>query len=105
MKVFFIFLISLLTIAGASYYFVYQTNIALLSDSTLLKIAEEDVLGKHPFNNTCIRSFYVKEVKKVHLSELEGTAIFKFTPLQGKEHECPTFTMKMDRKTAEAWTE
>lgn len=84
-------------------YLFLRSNMALLSDETCLKIASEDILGNPLYGKSCLRSSYVGSVENKHGSDKRGAAIFKFSPIQGKELQCPPVSIIVDRKTGEAW--
>lgn len=95
----------ILAVLLGSYYFVYQTDYALLGDETLLKIASTDVLGNPLYGKSCPRSSYASNVVSLPSPDKAGAAFFKFNPVAGKEAQCPPIAVIMDRKTAEAWIE
>ena len=93
---------ALLAVVLGSYYFVYQTDYALLGDVTLLKIASTDVLGNPLYGKSCPRSSYASDVMSLSSPDKAGAAFFKFHPIAGKEVQCPPIAVIVDRKTAEA---
>ena len=96
----------LLYIGVRGYDYLYSDE-NLLSRATCLKYAENDVLGKKPYSETCPRSSYSEQVEI--LSSVSGEAnksggfAFKFHPVPGNEKTCPAVTIVVSRHTGEAW--
>jgi hypothetical protein len=86
-----------------AYYFVYQTDYALLGDEFCLRVASNDVLGNPLYGQSCPRSSYAGNVESLHTADKAGAAFFRFTPITGKEAQCPPIAIIVDRKTGEAW--
>lgn len=86
-----------------AYYFVYQTDYALLGDEFCLNVASNDVLGNPLYGPSCPRSSYASNVESLRSPDKAGAAFFKFHPLAGKEAKCPPIAVIVDRKTGEAW--
>lgn len=106
------FFILVLAIAGLiylgvrNYDYVYSDE-DLLSRETCLKYAEDDVLGKKLYSETCHRSSYSEQVEMLSSANGEasksGGFAFKFHPVPGKENACPAVTIVVSRHTGEAW--
>jgi len=91
---------ALLLMAG---YLFFMSDVGLLDDETCLQIAAVDVLGNPLYGKSCPRSSYVGNVEAMHSLSKDGAAFFKFQPIEGKEVECPSIAVIVDRKTGEAW--
>lgn len=86
-----------------AYYFVYQTDYALLGDEFCLSVASNDVLGNSLYGHSCPRSSYADKVENLNNGSKTGAAFFRFTPIAAKETQCPQISIIVDRKTGEAW--
>lgn len=125
MKKFFILFLSQLLVVmtlislflfGVAYFY---SDSGLYSDKTLLKFAEDDVLGnpsykgteydipnKLSYKSTCPRILYAKEVEYPYGHGQKGeksAAIFLFRPLPEHASRCPPVEVMMSRHTGEAW--
>lgn len=86
----------------AAYLFI-RSNAALLGDDTALQIASSDILGNPLYGPSCSRAFYVGQVERRADSTRNGAVRIRFFPIAGKEAQCPTVVVIVDRKTGEAW--
>lgn len=109
MKKFFILFLSQLLVVitlislflfGVAYFY---SDSGLYSDKTLLKFAEDDVLGKPLYEGTCPRVSYAKEVEYPYGKDQENAATFLFRPLPEHAKRCPPVEVTMSRYTGEAW--
>jgi hypothetical protein len=109
LKYFFILCLSLSGLAYLMYlgneYF--DSDNVLLSQETTLKYAENDVLGRKLYSETCPRTSYLEKtelVSKVDISKNQSPSFaFKFSPKLGSEKKCPPVTIEVSRRTGEAW--
>lgn len=86
----------------AFFYVFFSYNFNLLSDEACLKIASNSVLGNKLYGNSCARSFYTNDVKKLH-GKNSTSAFFEFVPLDDKKKQCVAIKVVVDRKTGEVW--
>lgn len=84
-------------------YLYLRSDVGLLGDEILLEIVSADVLGKRPYDKTCPRSSYAKDVEIPAGPNKGATAYFKFYPIPGMEVRCPPVSLLVDRRTAETW--
>ena len=103
MKTVSISVVVLVCLLGVAYYFVYETDDGLLGDEYCLSVASNEVLGNPLYGQSCPRAYYVSEVENLRNPNKAGAAFFKFYPLAGKEAQCPSISVIVDRRTGEAW--
>lgn len=96
-----LFAITLVLIFFAWCYSSLQSDSGLLSDQTLLKLAEDDVLGDHLYPETCPRFLYKKEIEYPYGKEPKGAAFFRFHPRMGYEGKCPSIEVSLSRYTGD----
>ena len=84
-------------------YLYLRSDLDLLGDETLLKIASTDVFDNKLYGKTCPRSSYAKDVEIPAGPNKGESAFFKFQPVPGMEEKCPPVSILMDRRTGEAW--
>lgn len=85
--------------AGYSY---LESDMAVLSDETLISIISDDVLGDPVYGKSCRRSAYKDNVES-RLGGDRSSGYFIFHPVDGQEINCPSIAIITNRRTAEAW--
>lgn len=104
MKKILITLVVLPILLWGAYYFVHRTNYGLFSEEFCLNVISNDVLGKPLYTPSCPRASYADAVESLHTVDKDSETVFlKFTPILGKEMQCPPIGVLVDRRTAEVW--
>ena len=84
----------------AGYVFL-ESDSGLFSDNTIRDIVRTRVLGTTLHAKACDDASYRIEISPYRPTN-RATEVF-ITPVPGREHDCPAFTVIVDRTSGELW--
>jgi hypothetical protein len=82
-------------------YVYLESEVGLLADNTMRDIVKMRVFGTKLYGKSCDEASYRIEVPPYRPSNRATEVVLH--PVAGREQDCPSFTMIIDRTSGELW--